>query len=214
MSGTLPTIVLIHGACHTPANYQTFVDSLKATGFSSERAEAGKRILMVMHSYGGMVGRDALTDELFRSTRASTGRSGGVIHLLYLSAYILQPGTTVIDIAKASGFFPFWPQFVSNIDNGSCFPIDPTAMFLGDAKFSDVEAALPHLVRSPLSAFIALSEGECWKTLPVTYVRTSNNGSVPPRYQEIMIERAEEEGVVILKMDYNTCYNSRENNSL
>lgn len=214
---------------HAPANYQSFVDALTAVGFSvhcprlpscnntspppasaaediiavrtviRELVEAGQRILMVMHSYGGMVGTDAVTDELLRSSRASTGQLGGVVHLLYLCAYILQPGTSVIDIAKASGFFEYWPQFVNNFDDGTCFPVDPAAMFLNDGNSSDIEAALPHLVRSPLSAFNAAAEGDCWKKLPVTYVLTSKDGAVPPQYQDIMIERAENDGVSIVK---------------
>ncbi|KAF2474539.1 alpha/beta-hydrolase [Lindgomyces ingoldianus] len=236
MSDALPTIILIHGAWHTPANYQNFSDSLTAAGFSvycphlpscnntspppasfsedvvavravvQERVTAGECVLMVMHSYGGMVGTDAVTDNLLRSTRAAIGQPGGVIHLLYQCAYILQPGTSIIDISKASGLFHLWPQFVNNFDDGSSFPVNPAALFLGDAEPADIEAALPHLVRSPLSAFSALSEGDCWKKLPVTYVHTSKDGSVPRPYQDIMIERAEKDGVVIKKEDYDTCH--------
>jgi pimeloyl-ACP methyl ester carboxylesterase len=234
MSNILPAIVLVHGAWHAPVHYQTFIASLTEAGFSvhcprlpscnnispppasfaddvfavrttiRELVDAGKRVLMVMHSYGGMVGTDAVTDELLRSTRASTGRPGGVIHLLYLCAYILQPGTSVFDISKASGFFQYWPQFINNFDDGSCFPINPAAMFLNEATSADIEAALPHLVRSPLSAFSAVAEGDCWKKLPVTYVLTSKDGAVPPQYQDIMIERVENDGVAIVKEAYDT----------
>jgi alpha-beta hydrolase superfamily lysophospholipase len=236
MSDTLPTIIIVHGAWHTPANYQKFRDSLTAAGFSvycpplpscnntspppasfaedvialravvRERVAAGERVLLVMHSYGGMVGTDAVTDDLLRSTRAVKGQPGGVVHLLYLCAYILQPKTSVIDISKASGLFHLWPQFVNNFDDGSCFPVDPAAMFLGDAEAADIEAALPHLVRSPLSAFNTLPEGDCWKKLPVTYVHTSKDDSVPRPYQDIMIGRAEKDGAVIKKEDYDTCH--------
>lgn len=234
MSNTRPAIVLVHGAWHAPANYQSFVDSLIEVGFSvhcprlpscnnitpppasfaedvtavravvKELAEAGKRVMMVMHSYGGMVGTDAVTDDLLRHNRASTGQPGGVVHLLYLCAYILQPGTSVFDISKASGFFDLWPQYINNFDDGTCFPIDPAAMFLNEASSADIEAAMPHLVRSPLSAFSAAAEGVCWKNLPVTYVLTSKDGAVPRQYQDIMIERAEKDGVNIVKVDLDT----------
>lgn len=33
MAATLPTIVLVHGAWHTPPNYQSYADALKVAGF-------------------------------------------------------------------------------------------------------------------------------------------------------------------------------------
>jgi pimeloyl-ACP methyl ester carboxylesterase len=171
-----------------------------------ERVEAGERVLMLMHSYGGMVGTAAVTDNLLRNYRAEKGLSGGVIHLLYLCAYILQPGTSVVDISKAAGLFQLWPQFVTDHDDGSCFPVDPKTLFFSDAESADGDAALPLLVRSPLSAFNAPAEGDCWKRAPVTYVLTSQDYSVPRPYQDIMLERAEKEGVVIKKEDYATCH--------
>jgi pimeloyl-ACP methyl ester carboxylesterase len=234
MAHTLPTIVLVHGAWHTPPNYQGFVDSLKEAGFSvhcprlpsctntspppasfaddvktvrtviKNCVEAGERVLMVMHSYGGAVGTDAVTDALLRRTRAAANQPGGVIHLLYLCAYMLQPGTSVIDIAKSAGFFPYWDQFVNNYEDGSCFPIDPATMFLGGGSSAERESAVENLVRSPLEAFNASTEGECWRKVPVTYVRTAQDGAVPTAYQDIMIERAEKDGVVIVKEQYDT----------
>lgn len=152
---------------------------------------------MVMHSYGGMIGTDAVTDDLLCNRRAAAEKSGRVIHLLYMCAYILEPGTSVIDISKAAGFFHLWPQFIHNYNDGSTFPVDPTTRFLNGAEPADVEAALPHLVRSPLSAFNALSEGDCWKKLPVTYIHTFQDGS---------IERAEKSSVIIKKENSDACH--------
>ncbi|ORY17765.1 Alpha/beta hydrolase fold-1 [Clohesyomyces aquaticus] len=236
MSNALPTIVLVHGAWHTPPNYQSFNDALTAAGFSvycphlpscnnnsppsasltedvgavrkvvEQRVEAGELVLMIMHSYGGIVGTNAVTDRLLRSTRATNGQPGGVIHLLYQCAYLLQPGASVMDICKAAGFFPLWDQYINNFEDGTSFPIDPAAMFLGGVEPAVVDAAIPHLVRSPLSAFDAPSGSDCWKKLPVTYVLTAKDGAVPTPYQDIMIERAERDGVLIRKEYYDTCH--------
>lgn len=129
-----------------------------------------------------------------------------MVHLLYLCAYILQPGTSVIDISKAAELFQYWPQFVDDFDDGSCFPIDPAALFLGDASPAQVQAALPHLVRSPLSTFNDKPVGQAWKKLPVTYVHTDLDYAVPRAYQDIMIQRAESEGFVIEKHTFNTSH--------
>ncbi|KAF2874997.1 Alpha/beta hydrolase fold-1 [Massariosphaeria phaeospora] len=235
-NAALPTIVLVHGAWHTPPAYQTFSDALTSAGFSvhcprlpscsgtspptasfaedveavravvSDRVAAGERVFMVMHSYGGLVGTEAVTDDLLYKAGGSGG--GGVVHLLYLCAYMLQAGTSVIDIAKAAGFFPLWEQFVRNDDDGLCFPIDAAAMFFGEgAEAKHVEAALPHLVRFPLSTFSAQAGSvECWKKVPVTYVNTSRDGAMPGVYQDIVLERAAKDGIVVRKEVYDTCH--------
>jgi pimeloyl-ACP methyl ester carboxylesterase len=237
MSDPLPTIVLVHGAWHRSANYQTFIDALKKVGFPvycpqlpscnntspppaslaedvaavraviQERIAAGEHVIPVMHSYGGLVGTDAVTDADIYSTRKASGQAGGVIHLLYLCAYMLEPGTSVFDIAKAAGFFPYWDQYVKNFDDGTCFPIDPAAMFFGgEGSQEDVKAALTHLVRSPLSAFDTRSNGDCWKKAPVTYVKTLRDGGVPLQYQDIMLERVEKAGVAVEKVELDTTH--------
>ncbi|KAF1957680.1 alpha/beta-hydrolase [Byssothecium circinans] len=236
---TLPTIVLVHGAWHQPANYQTFIDALTSAGFSvhtprlpsctndyatppnvstpedvravnaiiKEHVEAGKKVLMVMHSYGGLVGTDAITDDLLRTNRAANGQPGGVINLLYLCAYMLQSGTSVIDICKAAGIFPAWSQFVTNYDDGSTFPVDPNiSFFSGESEPGILEHALLFLVRSPLSAFNAPAQRDTWKKLPVTYVHTLKDYAVPMSFQTIMVELVEKEGVRLAKKTFDTSH--------
>jgi alpha-beta hydrolase superfamily lysophospholipase len=238
-SKLLPTIVLVHGAWHQPANYQTFTDALSSVGFSvqaprlpscsnkyttppsisvpedvaainnvlKERVNAGEDILLLMHSYGGLVGTDAVTDDLLRSKRATAGQPGGIIHLLYLCAYMLEPGTSVIDICKASGLFPMWSQFVTDYDDGSTFPVDPALSFFSeDAEPAVLETALALLVRSPLSAFNMPAKSDVWKKVPVTYVHTLKDYAVPHAFQTIMVERAEKSGGDMVTKTYDTSH--------
>lgn len=133
---------------------------------------------MILHSYGGAIGTDAIQD-LDLPSRAANNLRGGIIHLLYICAYIQQPGRSVWDIVIEAQLTPFWPQFVENKPDGSTFPIDPVQLFLGDCNEAQVAAALPHLVRSPQSVFETPSSGDCWRRLPVTYVSTTKDYSVP-----------------------------------
>lgn len=57
---------------------------------------------MLMHSYGGAVGTDAM-EGLKLPTRQAQGKAGGVIHLLYLCPYILPPGGSVWDVVEQAG---------------------------------------------------------------------------------------------------------------
>jgi pimeloyl-ACP methyl ester carboxylesterase len=252
MPPSTPTIVLVHGAWHTPPSYATFISALEARGFTvhcphlpscsnaspptatyqddvlvvrkllQDLTAQGHRILLLMHSYGGAIGTDAVTRDLevlpsATSTTAdsssSSSRRGGVIHLLYLCAYILQPGRTIWSVIDEAQMTHLWPQFVTDFDDGTTFPVDPVLLFLGDVDEARIEATKPHLVRSPLSAFHAETVGDAWRRLPVTFVATTKDYSVPRVYQDLMLKRVAEEGVEIRFVDVDTahsCFISRE----
>ncbi|KAI9372187.1 Alpha/Beta hydrolase protein [Aspergillus egyptiacus] len=180
-----PTIVLVHGAWHTPPNYARFISALQSRGFTvhcphlpscsntrpptstysddvlvvrnlvQDLTVKGERIIMLMHSYGGAVGTDAVQKHAEFSS-ATNKSSGGVIHLLYL-------------------------------------------------------------VRSPLSALQASTVGDAWRRLPVTYVMTTKDYSVPRVYQDLMLKKVAEEGVRFRLVDVDTAHSvfiSREKEML
>ncbi|TGO54932.1 hypothetical protein BOTNAR_0256g00070 [Botryotinia narcissicola] len=203
MATSLSTIVLVHGAWHTPANYKRDVTAVR--NVVKSLVEADERVLMAMHSYGGAVGTDAVEGLTFADRKAE-GKSGGVIHLFYMCAYIVVPGTSVWDICQEAGFAQLWSQFIQNFDDGSTFPVDPSLSFLGGVEQDIVDKALPHLMRSPMSAFEAKTKGDAWRRVPVTYVLTQQDYSVPKPYQGLMLGSVKSEEVVIKTEDYETCH--------
>lgn len=56
----------------------------------------GKTVIVVMHSYGGLVGSEAIPEELSYSKRQGQGLPGGVIHLYFYTAFLLEEGQSVI----------------------------------------------------------------------------------------------------------------------
>jgi len=233
MADSLPTIVLVHGAWHTPPNYGSYINALKSQGFKvlcpklpscngksppdssfaedvamihnavEPLVEAGERVLMLMHSYGGAVGTDAVEGLTFADRKAA-GKLGGVVHLFYMCAYILQPGTTIFNIVEEAGFAGLWPQYIENAADGSTFPIDPVLMFLGGVEKDVVDKALPHLVRFPMSAFETQTKGAAWRSVPVTYILTQQDYSVPRAYQDLLLEKVRKEGVSLKTEDFDT----------
>jgi hypothetical protein len=61
--------------------------------------ESGRDVVLVMHSYGSCVGSEALQDDSLREKkRARDDRKGGVVDIVYVSAYMLPAGMTARDI--------------------------------------------------------------------------------------------------------------------
>ena len=56
-----------------------------------------KTVVVVMHSYGGLVGSEAVTEELSYSRRHSQQLPGGVVHLFYYGAFMLDKGQSVLE---------------------------------------------------------------------------------------------------------------------
>ncbi|KAL4914972.1 hypothetical protein BDW62DRAFT_213036 [Aspergillus aurantiobrunneus] len=198
----LPTVVLVHGAWHTSANYQSYIAALQRHGFTvhcpllptCNKSLSGERILMIMHSYGGTVGSDAIYGLAYPS--ASGG--GGVIHLLYLCVFILPAETSVWDVLRAVGYDSLFDQFVHTAEDGSMFPLDPGMLFFGGDDT---------MVRFPRSACTTpVGEANAWKAVPGTYVRTEKDYSLLPAYQEVMLSWVKEHGADLRIESYGTCH--------
>ena len=77
----------------------------------------GKAVVLVMHSYGGLVGSEAMRQELNYTQRKLQGLPGGVIHLFLYAAFLLDEGQSVL---SAFGESPNNDIKVSTSDMISC----------------------------------------------------------------------------------------------
>ena len=55
-----------------------------------------KTVMVVMHSYGGLVGSEAFPESMSHSKRRKDGLPGGVIHLFFVGAFLLDPGQSML----------------------------------------------------------------------------------------------------------------------
>ncbi|KAG4424199.1 hypothetical protein IFR04_002603 [Cadophora malorum] len=124
-SSAKPTVVILHGAWHSAVNFDPRIVLLTKAGYSTicptqptfnaqpptkdlyDDAKLIKSIIKqlieveendviaAMHSYGGAVGTQAITEDLNSIVRAKKGLKGGVIHLLYMTAFVLKLGDTL-----------------------------------------------------------------------------------------------------------------------
>ena len=57
--------------------------------------EKGKDVIVVCHSYGGVLASEAIHQSLSRKVRAAEGKEGGVVHIVYLCAFIIPEGESL-----------------------------------------------------------------------------------------------------------------------
>ena len=83
------------------------------------------------------------------------------MHLVYLCAYILPPGSSVWSVVREAGFDHLWEQSTDNAKDGSTFLRDPRLMFFGGCEEAVTEKGLRLLVRFPMEAFRTETGGGC-----------------------------------------------------
>ena len=121
-----PTIVIIPGSWQTPAAWTPFQTVLTAAGFPAEYVKlptvggttlplasladdvtavravlaplvaAGKDIVLLCHSSGGLVGSNAV-EGFGVASRKAAGELGGVVLVVFLSAFMLPKGKSLLE---------------------------------------------------------------------------------------------------------------------
>ena len=133
-----PTIVFVPGAFHTSAHFEPISALLNQASFPTTTVEIpttaraktasyrddvyairsllerlveedGKEVLLALHSYGGVPGCQTVSG-LERSKRKAEGKPGGVIHVLFIAALLVEQGQGMA-AALEGGKAPPWAVF-------------------------------------------------------------------------------------------------------
>ena len=120
-----PTVMFVHGAWHRPKHFERVSKLLNEQGFPTSLTanasvggprtanlyddakvvrteldklvvEEQKEVIVVLHSYGGIVGTQAVDVSLSRRVRKADGLAGGVLQLVYMSAFLLPLGKSPV----------------------------------------------------------------------------------------------------------------------
>ncbi|PYI11009.1 alpha/beta-hydrolase [Aspergillus sclerotiicarbonarius CBS 121057] len=131
---TSPTIVFSHGAWISPQFFDDIRSRLTDLGFHTEcpvhpsigaeppskvladdvasfrevlvsLADEGKHLIVVAHSYGGVVVSNAVKG-LDKASRARDGKSGGIIQVVYMGSFALDRGQSLLGVL--GGTYPPW----------------------------------------------------------------------------------------------------------
>ncbi|KAI1197245.1 alpha/beta-hydrolase [Nemania serpens] len=220
-----PTLFIVHGAWHVPESYKKltsafesrgyevhlprlpstngmqppsadlFTDSLLVRNYVESLVRAGRTVVVMMHSYGGQVGTNALHG-LGAETRAKQGQPGGISHLIYMAAYALPEGISIMDKVKEFGNTDLIPLVINFADDGTCLYHDPKGMMVGPgADEADVDEYVDTFVRWNGKGLYQANEHAAWRDIPISYIYTSTTDVTVPRpYQQNMVEGLEKAG--------------------
>ncbi|ORY19061.1 catalytic protein [Clohesyomyces aquaticus] len=141
--------------------------------------DEGKKVFVVMHSYGGLVGSNAIPEELSYYVRKSKGFSGGVVHLFYAAAFVLDKGLSV------QGAFGENPR--EDIRSDGTFTLKDGAKLIYNDLPAD-EAALWESRMIPQSFAVKTTDitRTAYEYIPSTYLVCEKDNAVPFQAQEML----------------------------
>jgi len=183
-----------------PPSADLYSDTEHVRSIAKDLVDKGDELVVLMHSYGEQVGTNALYG-LGLETRKKEGLAGGVSHLIYLTAYAIPEGKAMIDGVKHFGHEHLMPLAFDFADDMSCVSRDPRTLLFGetDLPATEVDEYVASFVRwngqamyQPLNTARA-----AWRDIPVTYIHTTKDMTVPFDYQKWFVEEMEKEGVEV-----------------
>ena len=182
-----------------PPNTDLTTDTAMIRGYVESLVDAGRTIIVIMHSYGGQVGTNALYNlGLKERTQHGESLSGGIIHLIYMCAFALLEGGSMVDKVKEFGHEHLLPLAFDFADDDSCVNRDPKTLLIGSGiEDAEAEAYVSSLVRWNGKSMYQGITHCTWREIPVTYIYTSQDMTVPLDYQKSMVERMQAEGQAV-----------------
>ncbi|KAJ5676033.1 hypothetical protein N7462_008930 [Penicillium macrosclerotiorum] len=206
-----PTLVFSLGAWVIPAVYDATRSRLDDLGYPSEcpahpsigaeppsktlsddvtsfrdvlikLADEGRDLVVVGHSYGGVVTSCAV-DGLSKQDRAKEGKLGGVIKVIYLAAFALDNGQSLLGML--GGQFLPWMKV-----EGDYVLADGA----GDIGWHDIplenqekwNSLAQHTSRA---VFSGEATYEPWHDIPCAYIVCEEDRALPPPFQELFASK-------------------------
>lgn len=174
-----PTLASNNGA-KLPNTFEDDVEGIRSV-IEELVVRAGKEVVLVMHSYGGVVGSSA-TKGLTKKDRQDL--PGGITHLFYISAYLLAKDQSAWDVlVEANGNTPERQKLVEFKDDGTWLPTDAVSGLYHDLDPEDQREQVAGIQPHNFVALMGKATHEPWREVPSTYIYTSEDLWVPPSFQ-------------------------------
>jgi pimeloyl-ACP methyl ester carboxylesterase len=140
-------------------------------------------VVLVGHSYGGAV----ITEAGLHTPH--------VAHLVYLAAFVLDEGESMVKVTVLDGLPPEPEDLLSRArsrrDDGTLV-LDPelaVPALYGHCSPGVQRAAVARLCPQPIASFVQPVTGASWRRTPSTYVRCTDDRAVAINHQDAMAAR-------------------------
>ncbi|OAG00818.1 alpha/beta-hydrolase [Paraphaeosphaeria sporulosa] len=211
-----PTILFVPGAWHLPSCYDLVSAPLSAAGYSTVSValpsnshnpvpsfepdisairaalaplvEAGKDVVVVAHSYGSVPANEAIKG-LTRREREARGEQGGVVHYVFLSAFITPVGVSLMDALQNKDL----PWFIVQEDKTLVRPDNPREIFYGDLSDDEAKKWEERLVPFSYQCYFGKTEFAAYREVESTFVFCTEDRAIPIQVQEGMVAAAEQQ---------------------
>ncbi|CAG9988016.1 unnamed protein product [Clonostachys byssicola] len=192
-------------------------DSENMRSYVSNLIDGGRRVVALGHSYGGQVMTNSLHG-LGVDARKEKSLVGGVTDLIYLCAFALEEGgscvynptsllpsvsltlapSIVFSKVKEMGHEELMPLAFDFAGDMTVLARDPRSQLVGQHyDDAEVEEYLNSLVLWNGQCMYDKIEHCAWREIPITYVYTLNDMTVPLDYQKSMVAAMEAAGRVL-----------------
>ena len=144
-----------------------------------------------------------------RKRRLGT-QTGGVVQLIYMCAFAMPEGGSMIDKVREFDREHLMPIVIDCAEDDSCVPRDPKTILLGpDHEDDESRDYLSTLVRWNGKCMYQDIARCAWREIPVTYIYTSRDMTVPLDDQKSMVAKMKAEGrdVQTIELDTGHCPN-------
>lgn len=195
-----PTLVFVHGAWHGPwvwdqlrrnlPDLDTRTVDLSSSGSDPDRlgdldddaeilraavAEVEGPVVVVAHSYGGMVATEALTDV------------PNVQHIVYLAAFVPDEGESVDSMHGHQ-----LPNWITVHDGTHIDASHAGRVFYGDCSPRQATWAARRLTHQSLSSVLSPVTDPAWRYVPTTYLLCTRDRAIHPAAQAVMSARCDQ----------------------
>ncbi|TLD32568.1 hypothetical protein E2P81_ATG05544 [Venturia nashicola] len=239
-----PTLVFVPGGFHLPSCFELVENRLKSAGYEcigvrtpsvrkeppfpkdmsddvqAVQAALNKAIgdendaVLVMHSYGGFPG-SAACKGMSKEDRVKEGKKGGVVHLVFISAFAAEEG---MKIADAGGKISdeVLPSDWCIVEPGGYMRAERSnEIFYNDLPEEEANKASSKLQYHASAAFSAIQTYSAFKFIPSTYIICELDNAIPPILQEVMAKQPEADMIIErLKSSHSPFYSMPEETSL
>ncbi|OTA95527.1 hypothetical protein M434DRAFT_379781 [Hypoxylon sp. CO27-5] len=191
-----PVFILLHGAWHSPRCWNTLIAELNKSGYQaiapalpstgstpptpdwSEDVETIRQtvselvqehdVVVVAHSFSGMTAGTAL-EGLDKQTCVSKGFKGGVIRLIYITAFLVPEGFQHSPHGTRDNMVP---EMKTDLEAGiiTIRPEDAKDMFYQDLDDETVAELAKDLRPQSFGSYWSTTTFAAWRYIPTTYI--------------------------------------------